>query len=414
MFFGSGKCEMIFPWNFFPAEGFISQAHPLYVRALIIGKVRPFVLVSVEMTSLPDEEISVLRAIAASSAATSPENVWITVTHSFSVPHIRPKVAAATLEERTSRKALQTLVRDAVHTAVLKARGTISETTAELYTGISRIPACRDIELEDGWWVGCSGNGPADPTLSVVRIGGETPAAILLHLNVQPSVLDGTGAENGKCVSGDLAGIACAELEKRYPDTVAVFLIGAAGDQAPVEKAMGLVPDGTGSWTERDLHAEGVVLAERLGRQLAEEAEMIIHSGSGIQLGQDAVLSETTVAVPAKKMNRNLKELKPARNCVWEADGESVQPVSLLNLGDLAIIGVKPELTWATDRAIKHASPYPHTLVTTLVNGGAKYMGDKSVYERCMYEAQNSPFAPGAAEMLADAAISLLKGSEAS
>ena len=414
MFWGCGKCEMIFPVGFFPVEGFVCQAHPLYVRALTVGKVRPFVLVSIEMTSLPDEEISVLRAIAASSAATAPENVWITVTHSFSIPHIKPKADAVTREERTQRKSLQTLVRDAVHTAVLQARNNINEASAELFSGTSRVSASRDIELEDGWWVGCGGNGPSDPTLSVVRIGGEKPVAFLLHLNVQPSVLDGTGAENGKCVSGDLAGIACEELEKRYPGAIAVFLIGAAGDQAPVEKAMGLVPDGAGVWKETDLHSQGIALAERLGLQLAEEAAAVMRSAPEKTLDEKMLLRESTLSVPAKKMNRNLKELKPSRHCEWEPDGDSVQPVSLLNLGGLAIVGVKPELTWATDRAIKQASPYQHTLIATLVNGGAKYMGDRSVYERCMYEAQNSPFAPDAAEMLADAAVNLLKGTEAS
>lgn len=49
------------------------------------------------------------------------------------------------------------------------------------------------------------------------------------------------------------------------------------------------------------------------------------------------------------------------------------------------------------------------TLVSTLINGGAKYMADQSAYDRCMYEAVNSPFAPGAAEMLVKEAAALLK-----
>ena len=46
---------------------------------------------------------------------------------------------------------------------------------------------------------------------------------LLVHLNVQPSVLDGTGAAAARCVSGDLAGVGCAALEaagcrvERYP-----------------------------------------------------------------------------------------------------------------------------------------------------------------------------------------------------
>ena len=107
-------------------------------------------------------------------------------------------------------------------------------------------------------------------------------------------------------------------------------------------------------------------------------------------------------------MNRSLHELKPARACAWEADGENEQTISLLTLGDLAIVGVKPELTYYSDQRIKLESPFPYTLAATLVNGGAKYMATKGAYERCMYEAINSPFGPGAAERLAHSAVTML------
>ena len=104
--------------------------------------------------------------------------------------------------------------------------------------------------------------------------------------------------------------------------------------------------------------------------------------------------------VPAKKMNRNLHELKPTRSCEWEPDGLKAQTIELLTVGGLAILGVKPELTAVTAAHILAGSPYRHTLVATMVNGGAKYMADRSAYDRCMYEAINSPFMPGAAEKL--------------
>ena len=116
------------------------------------------------------------------------------------------------------------------------------------------------------------------------------------------------------------------------------------------------------------------------------------------------------MTVHAKKMNRNLRELKPARKCEWIPDGESEQPLFLMTLGELAVLGVKPELTRITERAVRDASPFPCTLIATLINGGAKYMADRSSYDRCTYEAMNSPFAPGAAEILAGAAETLLKG----
>ena len=108
-------------------------------------------------------------------------------------------------------------------------------------------------------------------------------------------------------------------------------------------------------------------------------------------------------------MNRNLHELRPTRSCEWELDGDKEQTLELFALGEVGIVGVKPELTYPTLKEIQSASPYPVTLVMTLVNGGAKYMADQSCYDRCMYEAINSPFAPGAAEMLAKEAAALLR-----
>ena len=107
-------------------------------------------------------------------------------------------------------------------------------------------------------------------------------------------------------------------------------------------------------------------------------------------------------------MNRNLRELRPTHFCEWEPDGDKEQTIELFALGDLAIVGVRPELTYPTLKQIQAVSPYSVTLTATLINGGAKYMADQSAYDRFMYEAVNSPFAPGAAEMLVREAAALL------
>ena len=222
---------------------------------------------------------------------------------------------------------------------------------------------------------------------------------LLVHLNVQPSVLDGTGAADGRCVSGDLAGVACAALEAAYPGAAAMFMVGAAGDQAPVKRAVGYVPAADGGYAQIDLHEAGIPIAEELGRQLADEVQDALARGGEVVEGA-AEIRVRAFDVPAKKMNRNLRELKPTRSCEWEPDGLKAQTIELLTVGGLAILGVKPELTAVTAAHILAVSPYRHTLVATMVNGGAKYMADRSAYDRCMYEAINSPFMPGAAEKL--------------
>lgn len=410
MLVGSGKCELVFPEDFFPTEGFTVQAHPLYVRALVIGATRPFVLISIEMTSLPDGEAERLCQLAAASAGTKPEQVWITVTHTFSAPHIMPDELLKNEADRERKAVLQSLLQDAVHTAALHARNSARDVDITLREGVSDIPTSRDIELAKGWWIGCDGEGPANRKLTLLQFGAEPPVALLIHMNVQPSVLDGTGAADGKCVSGDIVGILCAYFERRFPGAVCLFMIGAAGDQAPIQRAKGLARNADNCWEDIDLGAAGIPLAERLGVQLIEEVRALMMRGPGEAITGEVSLSHGSVTVPAKKMNRNLRELRPTRSCEWEPNGDVQQPFSVLRLGNLAITGVKPELTYETDAAIKAASPFPHTLTATLVNGSAKYMAAQSAYDRCMYEAINSPFMPGAAEVLAEAVIAELKG----
>ena len=406
---GIGRCEMEFPAGFFPTEGFVKQAHPLYVRVFFIDEETPFALVSIEMTSLSDEECARIKKETAILLGIGKNQVWVAATHTFSAPHILPDFALKTEEEKEKRTLLQRTLSDAIRAAVWQAKQEAQDSELTLYQGETSVIASRDIELAEGWWIGCGGKGPSDKTLTVLKVTrNDQVRALLIHANVQSSILDGTGAADGKCVSGDLAGVACAELEMRYPGASVLFLIGAAGDQAPIKRAIGYTPDGEGGYQEIDLHEEGVSLAETLGQTLATEVmSTLLHDGVTCD-GQIKTAFRSFYA-PAKKMNRNLRELKPTRSCAWEMDGEKEQTIELFALGDLAIIGVKPELTYPTLKQIQGASPYPITLVATMINGGAKYMADQSAYDRSMYEAINSPFAPGTAEMLVKEAATLLK-----
>ena len=407
---GVGRCEMEFPAGFFPTEGFTEQIHPLYVRALFMDEKSPFALVSIEMTSLSDEECLRLKKETALLLDIAENRVWIAVTHTFSAPHILPDFALKTDGEREHRTLLRRALSDAVRSAVWQARQEAAESSLTLYQGRSGVIASRDIELPEGWWIGCGGDGPSDKTLTVLALRRQDVlCGLLVHANVQSSILDGTGAKEGKCVSGDLAGIACAALEKRFPGSTALFMIGAAGDQAPIQRAKGYAPDGQGGYAEIDLHEKGVEIAEKLGAALAEEALAAL-AGEGRALSGEIMVGQRAFHAPAKKMNRNLRELRPAHACAWEPDGEKEQTIELFSLGDLAILGVRPELTYPTLRQLQAASPWPVTLAATMINGGAKYMADQSAYDRCMYEAVNSPFAPGAAEMLVKEAAVLMKG----
>ena len=121
----------------------------------------------------------------------------------------------------------------------------------------------------------------------------------------------------------------------------------------------------------------------------------------------DIAFAQRTVTVPAKEIERDLHRLHPTRIPPYVPCGESGQSVTLLAIGDVRLIGVKPELCCVTARQIGAGDPLVR--VVTLWNGGAKYMADAASCDRITYESQNSPFMKGAAELLAACAREMLE-----
>lgn len=381
---GAGRAALPFEKGFFPTEGFTHVADALHARVLLVGTDNPFALVSVEMTSLPPDEVEALKAIVHAEADTPLERIWICVTHTFSAPHIMPDAAMKTEAQRKAKADLQRSLREAVRQATRQAAHSMRDATIALAQGESYVNSNRDIETEAGWWVGCDGPGFSDKTLTVLRIdAGEEPLALILHYAVQSSVLDGSEA-----VSPDLAGIACKALEARYPGAVVLFIIGAAGDQAPLGKTM--------------------EMETTLGRQLAQDVAMLMDGMIGAPSSMHIRIVNATIRLPAQMMPPSLRDLQPTRSYTFTPNGETEQPISILTTGDFAVVGVRPELNAITAKRIADASPHKTTLVATLVNGGAKYMADTAAYERITYEAMNSPFARGAAEILQARVLELL------
>jgi len=80
-----------------------------------------------------------------------------------------------------------------------------------------------------------------------------------------------------------------------------------------------------------------------------------------------------------------------------------------MRIGGMTLVGVQPELAASIGVHIRTHSPYPHTIVATMVDGAAKYMPDAQSYDRFTYEARSSPYGRGAAETAATAIVGKLK-----
>lgn len=410
---GAGKEEILLTEEYLAIEDFSIIHRALDVRAVIMDCGGKIAFVSVEMTSLPAEEIEAVRDRIAGETGIVRENIWVCCTHTFSAPHLLPDFMLKENDGIAKKEEFRRSLQNAASAAVKKAMGRMETVTPRFGSSYCDINVGRDVELEEGWWIGVQGMGLVDHEIQALRLDNSEgkPVAVIFNYAIQSSVLDGSVlSTGGKVVSPDVAGTACDYVERscHNPHPVVLFLVGAAGDQVPVKRAVSETFV-KGERVREDRHEEGFKICEELGRTLGDAVIRAMDSSQEISV-QDGIRSgRKKITVPGKEMERDLHQLRPVKEMHYAETGETETEIEAAAIGEIAFLGVKPELNCITAAAVKAFSPYGHTLITTMVNGASKYMADKRSYDRFTYEAQNSPFARGAAEILMKESILLLK-----
>lgn len=406
---GAGKEEIILKEEYLEPEQFAIVHRALYVRTVIVEAQNRMVFVSVELTSLPPDEIAEIKKRVADVTGTPSDGIWVSCTHTFSAPHLLPDTVLKEEERIAKKEEYKNAILDAAEASAKKAMSRMRAVKLRYGTAYCEVNTGRDVELPDGWWIGTDGKGLVDHEVGALRFDREDgrPVAVIFNYAIQSSVLDGsTLSAGGKAVSPDLAGIACNAVEQTYHEShaVALFLMGAAGDQVPVERAVSetFVHE---KRVRSDCHEQGFTICETLGRKLGDAVCGAAEKAAELPVDYGIAYRNVGIAVPAKKMERDIAKLKPVKQLCYEQDGETTTEIGFAVIGNLALVGVKPELCCITAQAIKGCSPFSHTMVATMVNGASKYMADKRSYDRFTYEAQNSPFGKGAAEILAKESI---------
>lgn len=395
---GAGRAEIGFPAALYPLEGYAGQHDALCARVLLLESGgRRIALAVIDITSMGDALVAGMKAILARVADVPAEQAIVCASHTFSAPH----VAASAGAEAAHNDAVLACYTTALSAAAAQALGTLQAASFGYGEGSARVGVNRDVPTPGGWWLGSNQRGHSDPTIGVVRVDGAdgAPLAVLLNAAVQPSVMDGSQrAEGGKLITADLAGAAVRHVEQHYGGAaVALFLIGAAGDQAPLFQANRHVVRDDGSVVRVDAHEAGWSHLERLGETLGgaalRVADQITTSSSPV-----VALRRDSVQLDARVYTSRTPPSGPVSTLIYEPAGKTALPFVLLQLGELVLVGVQPELSAIVGARIRAASPYRHTIVATMVDGAAKYLPDRQAYERYTYEARSSPFAPGAAE----------------
>jgi len=409
---GAGKAVIEIPAEFFPQEGFSGIHDDIHARVVILDSEKEVVLVSLELTSLPAPEVNLLKELVHTITSTTMDDIWICATHSFSSPHFMPPFMLKDDEAVKKTEMLRTAIRNAIQRACEIAYGQLQDAVMGSASGTCDVNINRDVLTKKGWWIGSNSEGASDKTLSVIRIDKadeKTPIALIFNYNVQSSIMDGSLLKNGtKMITSDLAGRASAYIENEYGNnTTAMFLIGAAGDQAPAKKAKFTIENQNGELEEKDLQEEGYQFIEEFGESLGKKTIAVAREIKHIEL-QGIVTGKIDFQCPGQAMPKNIHDIHPVFDYTFISEVDKEAGVEAIGIGDLVILGTKPELCHNTAIALKNASPYAHTLITTMVNGASKYMADEASYEKITYETMNSPFGKGSAEILTEKAIALL------
>jgi hypothetical protein len=267
--------------------------------------------------------------------------------------------------------------------------------------------------------------GLLDSEVVVLRVDDASgqPIAVMMNYGCHPTVL---GYQN-LFFSADYPGAARAALRCLYPHTVFLYTNGASGDVST-------------RFTRRSQSYDEV---ERMGRILAGEVlkEMqTIVTRETVSLGARIVLVEPKfrrfpsadeAQREVERLQEELETLKAAgaahgeiRRATTRVEGAMGQAlmakelsnlkqrssqVQVLQIGDLALVGLPGEPFTRTVLEIKQQSKYPYTAVVSYANDYLGYFPDAVSVAEETYEALISPYGADAAEELRDVALRLLQ-----
>ncbi|WP_329316497.1 hypothetical protein [Streptomyces sp. NBC_01262] len=397
---GAGRAAIEFPASLLPLDNFTTVHDDLYVRVLLLESgSRRVAFAVLDLTSISAEAIAAMRAVISKAAGVATADIIVTVTHTFSAPHVMPSTNGAAAAQYVQQ------ITQATTTAITAAVTGLRSARAGYGTGKCDVNVNRDVLTADGWWLGTGEAGSSDKSVGVTRFDDldGNPIAVLVNYSVQSSVMMESVMANGDLpITADLAGATIQHVENSYgDDVVGFFLVGSCGDQSPAFRSKRYVIDKDKNWSQVDAHDAGWLLltvqGERLGTEVVRVSQTIRTSAGGGSVSPLRLLTDS-VTVDAVVGGH---PSEPAKSYTFTPDGTAEAPIWVLQVGDGVFVGVEPELSTDTARGIKAHSPFPHTAVMSMFEGGAKNMAEAGSYARITYEAMDSAFAQGAAEKVA-------------
>lgn len=422
---GSGTAVINIDDTILPLDGFTYVRNPLHVRAIVLESNIRVVIVSVEITTLPEEVMEEMVQKVCAIAGVEREQVWLTLAHSFGGPHIWPEPKPGETEKpRPGRKPrtqddiarcarLREAYYAALEQAVTEAVGGMRPAVMGAGRGTCTVNISRNLETREGWWLGGDSEEPCDHALTVLRIDAAdgTPIAMMFHYGVRACVMMKSKApDGGGIITSELCGVAGKMLEQELGDRFTVlFLCGAAADQEPQLTTGWNETDKDGVLRSVDFGEIGGALLDAQATRLAAETRKVWRRTQQLRDVEEFRMGSRAYVCATKKMTKSGAELQLSRDVVFEPDGEMTLTAYALRLGVMNLIGVQPEIDGLTSIKLAQSVPGELTAAAIQVNGSGKCMPEQTAYDQIKYQSVNSPFMPGGAETMCAAAAELLR-----
>lgn len=416
---GFGRGEIVFPQEMFPVEGFIGVHDSPYARLMVLESGGEKIAVAaLEMVNVPPRGIELCQSVIEKITGAPRTRIWVHVTHPVTTMHEPGPMGPPdrrppeTEEDRAKKRLYYQALERAVTEAAQQAADSFGEAQLGWGTGRCEVNRNRDVETPFGWWVGLNPDGPSNKTMTVLRVEDRNGnlKGIFISYALKPCAIDMAGmTTHDRQVSADVGGACCQEVEAKL-GVPALFCCAASGDQMPREQAfVEIVTEDGRSMPKDDGVAKGLEIAARLGAEMGQDA---------LAIAEKIQCTETGTAIAHRKVSfqwptmdgrpRGPRGPKPPVR-EYPVNGECTMEAEIFTLGDTALVAEKPEVNFQTERELWEQSPFAHTCLICMVNGGMKYMPDRLAYARNTFEAQSTILQPGGAERFVEVVAEALK-----
>jgi neutral ceramidase len=399
---GAARVKVNIPDNFFPYMSFrrrllIGEHDDLYARCIILGNSKTSALIlSLELGDLGDIDMWLKKISQATGVPVN--NILITVTHTHEAPHVSDSCKQAVVDVEKTRLYGES-VWQATLEAIQTAKGNMKPGRISYGTGQCDINVNRDHEYKGKYIQGPNPHGPSDKTVAVMKfedLDGEV-TAYFINYAVHGCVMFWNGPDDGgMLISGDIPGETSRYIEKRHDDkVVALWTLGAAGDQLPKYMANRATFDSQGNVKRVNVREAGYLLVQVQAESLADEVLLV--AANMPRTFSKAVIKgiQKKVTVPGQKKLENHNQIDSFK---YE-DGDPVEMhFSLLLINQIALVGIPGELVCNIGMQVKRTLPYKDVVVVTQCNGSVSYISDESGYEKRTFQATASHIKRGCAE----------------